>query len=621
MTGNYFDGFCLRLFKFLFGLILVVFSISTQAQDVSFSASLSKNKVAVGESFQVIYTLNTMGSGFQGPNLSAFNILSGPSQSTNVQFINGNMSQSMTIYYIVSAKQEGRFTIGPASVVAAGKRYQSQSLSVEVVKGSAPQTRQGNQRQQQQNSNNNESDYSQEISDNLFLKASISKSTVYQGESFVLTLKVYTRVNIVDNGVSKTPSLNGFWSEDIPNPKRNIELYDENVDGIIFKVGELKKSVLIPQRSGQLVIDPLEMDFIVRVKGKSRGNSFFDQVFGPSMQDVKVTMKTKPVKITVLPLPEKNKPIDFNGAVGQFSFSTKVSRKELKTGESATLTLGLNGTGNLNLLEFPNPEFPSDFESYEPKTNEKYNVTINGITGSKSVEYLFIPRAPGNYSLPPISFSFFNPELQKYVTINGEQIDFEIAKGEGGEAQVVGGAGMAKRDVRVLGKDVRFVKSELRNLCDSDPFFGTGLFWSLLLLPVAFTSVIGYSLYRNKNNPESASLILAKKAQAMAKSRLKKAAELNNPEKYNEFFEEIFRAVYGYLSDGFSIGKSEMSRENISGVLQKRGVDSSRLNQLMNLLEVCEMARFSPVKSTDSMNSAYNDSIELISYLEKFKTS
>lgn len=619
MTKIIQDKFAGTSVYWLTTLLVLLWSFYAPAQEVSFTASLNKNKVTVGESFQVVFTLNAMGSGFKGPDLSAFNIHSGPSQSTNVQFINGSMSQSMTIYYVVSAKQEGRFSIGPATVVANGKRYQSQPLSVEVLKGSAPQSRQGHQHQQ--SAGNSDSDLSQEIGDNLFLRASVSKSSVYQGESFVLTLKVYTRVNIVDNGVSKTPSLNGFWSEDIPNQKRNIELYDENIDGIIFKVGELKKSVLIPQRSGQLVIDPLEMDFIVRVKGKSRGNSFFDQFFGSSMQDVKVTMKTKPVKITVLPLPEKDKPLDFNGAVGQFSFSSKVSRKEMKTGESATLTLSLNGSGNLNLLEFPTPEFPSEFESYEPKTNEKFNVGVNGITGSKSVEYLFIPRAAGNYSIPPVSFSYFNPQLQKYVSITGETFDFEVAKGEGGEAQVMNGTGPAKREVKMLGKDVRFVKSELNNLCDSEPFFGSWLYWTFILLPVSVTSFLGLTLRRNRNNPESESLLMSKKARAMAVSRLRKAAELNKPEHYNEFFEEIFRAVYGYLSGGFSIGKSELSRQHIAEVLTKKGVDESRLTQLMNLLDVCEMARFSPSRNPDSMKKAYDDSVDLITYLEKFKTS
>jgi hypothetical protein len=591
----------------------------SNAQDVSFSASLNKNRVTMGETFQVIYTLNTMGSGFKGPDLSAFNIHSGPSQSTNVQFINGAMSQNMTVYYVVSPKQEGKFTIAPATIVANGKRYQSQSLSVEVLKGSAPQSRQGNQKQQ--NNSGNNGDYSQEINDNLFLKASVSKSNVYQGESFVLTLKVYTRVNIVDNGVSKTPALNGFWSEDIPNQKRNIELYDENVDGIIFKVGELKKSVLIPQRSGSLNIDPLEMDFIVRVKGKGRGNSFFDQVFGPSMQDVKVTIKTKPVKINVLPLPEKNKPLNFNGAVGQFSFATKVSRKELKTGESATLTLSVNGSGNLNLLDFPTPEFPPDFESYEPKSNEKYTVSVNGINGSKSVEYLFIPRAAGNYSIPAIDFSYFNPELKKYVSIEGSPFDFLIEKGVGEEAQVIAGGGTSKREVKMLGKDVRFVKSNLSDLCDNKPFFGTAFFWFLLLLPIGTTAFVGFTLQRIRNNPVAESLLLSRKAQAIAKARLKHAASLNNPQHYNAFFEEIFRTIYGYISDGFLIPKADLNREKISSVLSQKGVHPDRLKQLMDLMDVCEMARFSPVKNPESMANAYNASMDLITHLEKFKTA
>lgn len=610
--------FCFAPLRVLCLLSMVFCSFQTNAQDVTFTASLNKNRVAVGETFQIIYSLSTMGAGFKGPDLSSFNIIQGPSQSVNFVSNNGRMSQSLTIYFFVSAKQEGKFNIGPASIVANGKKYSSQSLNVEVVKGTTQGQRQGAQRPS--NHSSGQDDLTREINDNLFLKASVSKSTVYQGESFVLTLKVYTRVNIIDNGISKTPALNGFWSEDIPNQKRNIDLYEENVDGIIFNVGELKKSVLIPQRSGNLTIDPLEMDFIVRVRGKSRGNSFLEQAFGPRMQDVKVTMKTKPVKINVLPLPEKNKPADFNGAVGQFNFSSKVSRNMLKTGESSTLTLSLNGSGNLNLLEFPLPEFPPDFETYDPKTSEKFNVTIQGINGSKSVEYLFIPRAAGNYSLPPIQFSYFNPELQKYVTIHGNAVDFEIEKGSGDEAQVLVGNETNKREVKILGKDVRFVKSDSGNFCSNQLFFGSVLFWLFLFLPMAVAAFVGFSLHRSKNNPVATSVLLSRKAQSIAKARLKHAASLTEPQHYQAFFEEIFKTINGYLSDGFQIAKAEMNREKISGILLDRGVDAEHLKKLMDLMDVCELARFSPARNPDAMNQAYNASVEIISYLEKFKT-
>lgn len=611
-------GICSAPQRVLWLLIMVSFPFLMNAQDITFSASLNKNRVAVGETFQIIYSLSAMGAGFKGPDLSAFNIHQGPSQSVNFVSDNGRMSQSLTIYYIVSAKQEGKFNIGPASIVVNGKKYSSQSLTVDVAKGTGQSQRQSTQRPSGHSSG--QDDLTSQINDNLFLKASVSKSNVYQGESFVLTLKVYTRVNIVDFGINKKPALNGFWSEDIPNQKRNIEMYEENVDGIIFNVGEIKKSVLIPQRSGSLTIDPLEMDFIVRVRGKSRGNSFLEQAFGPRMQDVKVSMKTKPVKINVLSLPEKNKPVDFDGAVGQFNFSSKVSRNKLKTGESSTLTLTLNGTGNLNLLEFPVPEFPPDFETYDPKTSEKYNVTIQGINGSKSVEYLFIPRAAGNYSLPPIQFSYFNPELQKYVTIQGNAVDFEIDKGSADEAQVLAGNQINKREVKILGKDVRFVKSDSGDFCSNQLFFGSMLFWLLLILPIASAAFVGISLHRSKSNPIAASVLLSKKAQAIAKTRLKHAASLNQPQHYQAFFEEIFKTIHGYLSDGFQIPKAEMNREKISSVLLDRGVDAGHLKKLMDLLDVCELARFSPARNPESMNQAYNASVEIISYLEKYKT-
>jgi hypothetical protein len=592
-------------------ILSILFVQFSSAQDVSFSASVSKNRVVVGEQFQVSFTLNATGANFNPPDFSNFAVLSGPNQSSSVQIINGSVSQSQTLSYILSAKKEGRLTIGAASIQVGNKVYSSKPFAMEVGKGS-PQSAQGNNN----NARNNSNAYPEDLESNIFMIASASKSKVYQGEQLLVVFKVYTRLNIVDNALSKAPSFNGFWSEEVPNPTRQSELHAEVLDGIQFQVAEIKKTILIPQRAGTLTIDPLEMEVVTRVKAKSKNNNFFDQFFGGGYQDVKLTIGSKPLKIEVMPLPEKGRPADFNGAVGQLSIEASIKNSELKTDEACNLSYTISGKGNLKLLEAFKLNLPADIETYDPKITDKINVSVDGVKGSRTFDYLLIPRFAGNYTIPPLPFSYFDPQKAQYVTVPGPDFTLKVAKGQGGDGMSIT-RGAEKEDVKQLGNDIRYIKTNLPIFIHTqNALFGSSFFWILLFIPALL--YLGFLLWFQKYKKDHADIIGSRKrkASSMAQKQLKSAAEFLKNNEYNAFFEEVFKAFYGYIGNKLSLSPAELNKEKIKSNLQEKSIDNQTIARVLELLEKCEFARFAPVKDEQKMKEAYDQSVELISQLE-----
>jgi hypothetical protein len=537
-------------------------------------------------------------------------VYSGPNQSSSVQIINGSVSQSISLNYILAPKKEGRFTIGAASIQVGGKTYTTKPFTIEVGKGGG-QSQQGGG-----NNRNSNSGYPEDLESNIFMIASVSKSKVYQGEQLLVTFKVYTRLNIVDNALSKAPSFNGFWSEEVPNPTRQSELHAEVLDGIQFQVAEIKKTILIPQRAGTLSIDPLEMEVVTRVKAKAKSNNFFDQFFGGGYQDIKLNIASKPVKIEVMPLPEKGRPADFNGAVGQLSIEASIKNNELKTDEACNLSYTISGKGNLKLLEAFKLKLPADIETYDPKITDKINVSIDGVKGSRTFDYLLIPRFAGNYNIPALQFSYFDPRKGQYVTIPGPDFEMKVAKGQGGDGMSVT-RGTEKEDVKQLGNDIRYIKTKLPLFVHrQNALFGSSFFWVLLLIPgllyVAF--LIWFRNYQKQHADVSGTR--KRKASSTAQKQLKVASEFLQKNEYNAFFEEVFKAVYGYLGNKLSLNAADLNKEKIRGTLQQKAVDENTIVKLLELLETCEFARFAPVKDEKKMKEAYELSVELISQLE-----
>jgi hypothetical protein len=582
------------------------------AQEASFTASVSKNKVAAGEQFQVSFSINTNASNFNPPDFNNFIIYSGPNQSSSMQIINGSMSQTISINYILAAKREGKYSIGAASIQVGNKLLNTKPIMIEVTKGNA-QTQQGGANN---NSKSNNGAYPEDVESNIFMRATVSKSKVYQGEQLLVTFKVYTRLNIVDNALSKAPSFNGFWSEEVPNPTRQSELHAEVLDGIQYQVAEIKKTILIPQRSGTLTIDPLEMEVVTRMKSKSRSNNFIDQFFGGGYQDIKLSIASKQIKVEVMPLPEKGRPENFNGAVGQLNIESSIKNNELKTDEGCNLTYTISGKGNLKLLEAFKLKLPADIETYDPKITDKINVSIDGVKGSRTFDYLLIPRYAGNYTIPGLQFSYFDPQKGQYISLPSPEFLMKVAKGAGGDGMSVS-RGVEKEDVRQLGNDIRFIKTNIPEFTQKqNALFGSSVFWVLLVIPVILYLVflIWFRKFKKENADEQGTK--KRKANSTAQKQLKLANEFLQKNDYNAFFEEVFKAIYGYIGNKLGLSVAELNKEKIRSQLEAKNIDKAIVNQLLELLETCEFARFAPVKNEEKMKDAYNNSVELISVLE-----
>lgn len=582
------------------------------AQEASFTASVSKNKVAAGEQFQVSFSINTNASNFNPPDFNNFIIYSGPNQSSSMQIINGSMSQTISINYILAAKREGKYSIGAASIQVGIKLLNTKPIVIEVTKGNA-QTQQGGANS---NSKSNNGAYPEDVESNIFMRATVSKSKVYQGEQLLVTFKVYTRLNIVDNALSKAPSFNGFWSEEVPNPTRQSELHAEVLDGIQYQVAEIKKTILIPQRSGTLTIDPLEMEVVTRMKSKSRSNNFIDQFFGGGYQDIKLSIASKQIKVEVMPLPEKGRPENFNGAVGQLNIESSIKNNELKTDEGCNLTYTISGKGNLKLLEAFKLKLPADIETYDPKITDKINVSIDGVKGSRTFDYLLIPRYAGNYTIPGLQFSYFDPQKGQYISLPSPEFLMKVAKGAGGDGMSVS-RGVEKEDVRQLGNDIRFIKTNIPEFTQKqNALFGSSVFWVLLVIPVILYLVflIWFRKFKKENADEQGTK--KRKANSTAQKQLKLANEFLQKNDYNAFFEEVFKAIYGYTGNKLGLSVAELNKEKIKSQLEAKNIDKAIVNQLLELLETCEFARFAPVKNEEKMKDAYNNSVELISVLE-----
>ncbi|MCC7050808.1 MAG: protein BatD, partial [Bacteroidia bacterium] len=420
---------------------------------------------------QVTYTLNANGNGFKAPSFSDFQFLGGPSQSTSMQIINGNMSQSISYTYYLAGKAPGNYTLSSAGIAVNGKKIESNSLKIEVTKEQAAQNspQQGrNQGNNRNNSNGAESISEKELADNVFLKAVASKTATYQGEQIVVTYKLYRRIDVVQYQLKEMPKYNGFWKEDIKIDNQN---YNESIDGIQYLVTDLKKIVLVPQRSGQLQVDPLDIDVLIRLKAR-RSNNFFDDFFGmSSFQNYNLPLKSKPLTINVKSLPD-NAPEGFSGIVGNLSISGKLTKDKLNANESVSLKVTISGKGNLKLIEPFKLNLPEEIETYDPKVSDNIIVNAQGISGSKTFEYLLIPRGGGDFKIAPLSFGYFDAQSNAYKTISTEEFKLSVKGQSLASSNLAGPQITHKEDVKIKGNDIAYIKSEPGLIVKNNYFFG-----------------------------------------------------------------------------------------------------------------------------------------------------
>ncbi len=594
-------------------ILVFIVSLTNAASAQKLTAQASKTKVVVGEQFQLSFSLNSSGSNFKAPPLNDFDVYSGPNQSTSMSYVNGSMSQSITLSYVVAAKKEGKINIGPASVNVNGAIIQSNAFTIEVAKGAANAQNQGSANQAVQNPS---APTTENLSDNLFVKTIVSKTKAFLGEQITVTHKVYTRYQLRGFQDIKFPDYTGFWAQDVPNNPQ-IQVVNENIDGVSYQVGELKRTYLFAQRSGKLEIEPMNIECVVRKQSNRSPRDIFEQFFGGGFEDATYSVKSKAVAIEILPLPEANKPADFSGAVGNYSFKAQISKDKIKANDAINLTITLTGKGNIKLVDPLKINFPEDFETYDPKTKENITSGANGVSGSKIFDYLIIPRHEGDYKIDPIHFSYFDPEKKQYITLSSPEFNILVGKGKESEEPTNVFNPRSKEDVKVLGKDIRYIKTNNIHLePKGNYFFGSPLFYLGLISP--FFAFIGFVFLRRKNTEQNKDAIAVKsrKATKMAKKRLSLAEQYLKSNNKEQFYMEIFKSLYGYISDKLNILAADLSKEHISNTLKAKNVNEATIQQLIETLDNCEYARYAPSAVSGDLNSIYTKTVELITKIE-----
>ncbi|OFX19265.1 MAG: hypothetical protein A2041_06405 [Bacteroidetes bacterium GWA2_31_9b] len=597
---------------------LIVFAFLTTciyAQDVTFNV-LAPKVVEVGQQFRLIFSVNAQAEGFTPPNIQDFAILAGPSTSTssNVSIMNGKVTQNYELKYsyILEATKEGQFTIPSAEIVVNKKKYVSNSFTIEVIKGSgnktAPTT---NQTNQQQNESVNTANVS---SSDHYLKVIVSKTKVRREEHFIATVKLYSRLGITNFGEYKVPSFDGFITERIDIPPLS-QLSQENVNGQIFYTGIIDKYILYPQKTGEIVINPFELNCYYQIQSRKRSGSIFDEFFG-TYERAQAKALSLPVTIKVEAIPE-NKPESFAGAIGEFKMDASLDKSQIKTNEAVTLKIKIAGNGNLKYITSPKIEFPSDFDVYDPKISDNIKYSEIGATGNKTFEYLIIPRHPGNFNIPKFEFSYFDTRTNNYKVLSAGDYQIIVDKSLSDTSITVTNS-FNKEDIKFLGKDIRFIKKGESNLKEKGLFlFGSGKFYLYYIIIILLFGV--YVFIRKKNIQENANIQLVrnKKANTFARKRLQKASLFMKQNQKEEFYEELVRALWGYISDKLSIPAANLSKDNARSRLQSKNVNSESIEQIINIIDRCEYARYAPVSENTQMDVLFNDSVDIISKLQQ----
>lgn len=581
------------------------------AQDASFTAAVDKSRIDLGDRLEVTFTLSgsTGGRKFRPPSFSDFLVLSGPNQSTSMQFINGAMSSSVSYRYILQPRQEGTFTIGPAAIEYGGKQLQTQPIVIEVKKGTS---------QPKQPSQTTDAGIAQELSENVFLRLNIDKPRLYQGEQLTVTYKLYTRVNIVNYVISKAPANVGFWSEDLEVPQQ-IQLTTEVVDGVQYRVGTLRKVAMFPQRSGTLELDPMEVECVVQVPARRRSTDWFDQFFNDpffgNLRNITHKVRSKPVKVTVMSLPAENVPLGFSGAVGKFSLETWLDRLETRTNEPVTLKVRISGQGNLKFLNAPGISIPPTIERYDPKITDNISKQGSSIAGSRTFEYLLIPRTAGEQRIPSFRFTYFDPIKNSYLTLQSQEFRLNVERG----TDLVAGpfSAASREDVRILAEDIRFIKSGNVTLKRrGDRFVGSVGFFALSGSPfLAFAGLLLYLKRREKVLSDVQSL-RNRRARKVAQGRLAEAKKFLQANRGEEFYTEVSRSLWGYLSDKLGIPPADLSQDSVRTLLENKVSSKEIVARLFATLEQCEFARFAPSTDGLQMDVIYRDAVKIILWLE-----
>jgi len=588
--------------------ILLTIVIGNVFAQVSFSG-VGPGAVATNQRFYLKYTANEKGSNLKMQPPSEFKILTGPnvSYSSSTTYINGKVTSNTTYTYtyIVIATKEGKYTVPPASLTVSGKVYKSNKIVIDVVKGSANT----NNNNTNTNTNNNSN---VAAGNSLFAKIIVDKKSAYVGEQITATVKIYTKYDIRGFQDATYPSWNGFYKQDIPMPDQ-ISLNKENVNGQIYYTAVLQKVILQAQKSGDLIISPATFEVVALVKSNRR-RGFFDSGYDQKV----IKVKSNSVKISVKALPPA--PDGFNGAVGDFKLSANIDKDKVSVNDAISLKVKVSGSGNLKLIDNPELNFPPDFELFdEAKINDKISNSSNGSSGYREFEYVFAPRHSGTYLIPSFDFVYFNPKLKKYKTLQSSKFTIEVDKGNGDTTEIQHvSAGMSKEDIKYLGKDIRHIKVGNLNLKKKGMYiFGSPFFIFVYLILIIIFIIMFVIIRKRIKDNANIKLMRNKKASKLAKKHLKSANNSLKTNNKNQFYEDITKAIFGYIGDKLNIPTFDLSKENIRETLASHSVENTLIDELISIIDTCEFERYAPSSKEGRLEEIYKSAETLINKLEK----
>ena len=546
-------------------------------------------------------------------------MIAGPAESSgqSIQIVNGAMTKSInyTITYVLLPQAAGNVTVGAAEVTVDGTVYRSNALPIEIVNEGKSPGAGGTQSRPREDSSPDVTAQNQIAKDDILLRAVVSRTSVYKGEPLRVTFKLYERVPVVGYNDVKFPSFNGFWAQELNTD--NARRQRETFNGKVYETLVAKEYLLYPQQAGTLVIEPAELTAVAQVVVPGRRN--VDPFFGggPDFVNVPRKVQSPRINIAVKPLPA-GAPASFSGAVGSFTMDAVLPQERLAANSAATYTVKISGTGNLTFVQAPKLTLPASFEQYNVKTTESINTSAAGISGYRQFEYPFIARAEGTYEVEPVEFSYFDPSRMQYMTLKSKALELEItpdAKG-GGDALVVQGRGMSKEEVKLLGQDIRFIKlgsPQLRSV--REPFLFSAAYWVLFFGILILFAMVYVALRRQIRESQNVALLRGKRANKVAVQRFRAAKRYMEEQNRHAFYEEMLRALWGYMSDKFNIPVANLTKENVREELHKRGVSSEESQRFTDIITRCDEAQYSPAASA-RMTEVYGEGVDIISRIE-----
>ncbi|MBQ5701758.1 MAG: protein BatD [Alistipes sp.] len=574
--------------------------------------------VGVNEPFRVEFDLNAKpdNSSFVAPSFEGFSVLAGPSVShgSSMQIVNGSMTKSFSysISYVLQASQTGQHSIGVATIAVDGKSYSTRKTPIEVRQNADNQSSSSSQSSSQTEQTLEQRASSQLAEDDLMLRLSVSRHSVYKGEAVRAVLKLYSRVNVIGSEGAKIPSWDGFWSQALECEQGPFR---ETLNGKVYDAYNLGEYLLYPQQSGKITIEPAKITIIAQmfVRNNRPRNSFFDNTH--DIYNLRRELKSPAVTIDVKSFPA-GAPASFTGAVGKYTMEANLSSNSIAANSAANIDVKISGLGNIAFLQEPKLQLPTSFELYDVKSTEQIRTTVSGSTGFRRFEYPFIARAEGEYTIAPVEFTYFSPESGQYVTLKSSEFIISVAPDakSSGSQQVVSTL-VGKQDVRLLGSDIRFIKLQRPSLqAVVAPFVLSGRYFAAIVALLAMAVAIYFTLRKRIRDNRNTALVKGRRANKVAVQRFRAAERYMKEHNRRAFYEEMLRALWGYLSDRFNIPVADLTKESVREELNRRGA-TEEAKDVTAIISQCEEAQYSPIESV-AMEQVYGEGLEIVSRIE-----